>query len=533
MLKRIFKPLLILTFLFVRNYTISQKAEFTPSNQVNVEVGAPYPVFDGAKYYFTNGESILAVKMARKKMLIQKFNTENSTQESSKVYENLNTEFEFYSFIEINKKLYILLYKSEGEKFVFFAEEISYESGTFTGNKIELNTYDKEDVKSFTYGMFGVGKYIPSVSLISSNDGKKFMMYYNHKPAIKDNSKNFDKYTGTLFNENLEKQWTQTVQLPYTEELMNNVDIALDNEGELYILTEVFKEKTRKRFDESGNAKFKYSIVKINESGLSENTSDINFKGKKINQSSFFEDNNGDLILAGIYGNKRETDCDGIYTLKINKDAELLDLRTFEIPTELFKQYISERAQKKIDKKTDKGDDLTWDNLKLRAIFYQNDGSIIFHGETFNVVTTYDSKGNSRTTYYYQSMLAAKVNKEGELEWMKKLPKNVVNGDFSLPLSSKDYQYVLFIDNPKNLNLTEDQFPAPSGGNNGILTAYKISNDNGNVEKLQITNFKNVGGFQLYQFATNRIIQYSDSKLFVECYKKGKQDVMLKIEMKE
>ena len=77
-------------------------------------------------------------------------------------------------------------------------------------------------------------------------------------------------------------------------------------------------------------------------------------------------------------------------------------------------------------------------------------------------------------------MLAAKVNTAGKFDWVRKMPKRQSGGNgrgtmsFKLVSDASGY-YVLYLDNLKNMDITEDQVPkAHLDGFGGQVVVTKL-----------------------------------------------------------
>lgn len=497
------------------------------SDEFTVKAGAPYKVIDGYKRYFSKDGNVIAVKSRRGKLYIQKFDADKATQESVNEYDDYPDNYYVIGEVKTANKLfhvYVEEARRSDTKDVY-AREISYETGEFLGKGTKIFTIEE--------------KFNGYISMETSFDEKNILFQYRLVPEKRNDKINKDKIGIHVVTEELEELWSSTVEMPYTEAMMNNISYAVDKEGTVHILTEIFTEKSRTKYDKNGNAKFKYKIISIKSDDVEENSAEIELKKKKITQIGFFEGAKGELLLAGFYSNKYEFNCDGLFVIKLEKDGALIDSKTFEISLDIIKQNSSDRAQKKMEKAEDKGKDLSLSNMVLREIRHQADGSTIFVAEKYYTITTYDSKGNSRTTYYYQEILASKVDKDGELAWMKKIAKNQVGGAGRggmgyKYISNDESHFFIYLDNVKNLNLPNNEYPkAHQDGRGGYLTAVKIDNESGAIEKLSLFDLKKADGIKLYQFQVDRIIDVAKNQMLVECYKKSKEDVLIKIEINE
>ena len=95
-------------------------------------------------------------------------------------------------------------------------------------------------------------------------------------------------------------------------------------------------------------------------------------------------------------------------------------------------------------------------------------------------------------------------------------------------LEGKGSHYILFLDNAKNAKLSMNDTPERhKDGLGGYLTAYKIDDASGSVEKHTIFDSRNVKGKEIHQFKTSRIFKAADGRFMVEVYMKGKKDAMI------
>ncbi|PJC61316.1 MAG: hypothetical protein CO022_10495 [Flavobacteriales bacterium CG_4_9_14_0_2_um_filter_32_27] len=91
----------------------------------------------------------------------------------------------------------------------------------------------------------------------------------------------------------------------------------------------------------------------------------------------------------------------------------------------------------------------------------------------------------------------------------------------------------MYLDNINNLNLPLNKYPAThASGQGGFLTAYKINDASGDVSKLSLFDLKDVKGIPVYQFTIGRIMQPNDKEIILELYKKQKQDILLRINLR-
>ncbi len=539
---------------------LAQDEKITTSKEFEYKVGEPYPVVDAAvKSYSGRNGDVISFKMNSRSVTIQKFSGSPISQESTKTYEDFPNGTVYEDDIETEDFVYLLysVWDKANQTEQLYVRAINLKSGEFENEGERIVA-----VEGKVTGGDG-NKF----KLASSFDGSKLLVHFRKKPESRNDKVNKDVIGMYVFDSNVKQLWGKDVEMPYTEARMDNIDYTVGSNGDVFILTEVMKEGETKKFDREDNPNYDYQLVSVSESGVDVNASDVDVQGKYVTQVNFFEGKNDALMIAGFYGNKRGIQTDGIFYCALDKDGKQVDFKSFEIPTELIKQYMSQRSQDKMDKKEGKGKDLGMTNMVLRDILIHDDGSIFFAAEKYYVVVTTTSSpggmgtgvsiGGSSTKYdyYFEEMLAAKIDKNGELVYMKKLPKrqhsSSTGGSFFNPMAfsttffrntelsyklveSKGNYYIMFLDNVKNIALDENKVPARhEQGKGGFLTAYQINKESGSVKKLSILDTRDAQGYELFQFSPKRIVELGNDEFALETYIKKKQDIMIRIKIKE
>jgi hypothetical protein len=239
-----------------------------------------------------------------------------------------------------------------------------------------------------------------------------------------------------------------------------------------------------------------------------------------------------------IGGNTKEDNADGVFLFRLDKEGGIIDKNFYEIPLEILNQY-TRSGGKKVDEKKEKDDKSEFAYLELIEVYNQIDGSLIILGKQRFLVESYSSRGQIRTTVYRNDILMTKIDATGNLVWMKKLPKRQAGSRFGNSLSFKrltinGFHYLIFIDNDRNLKLSLNERPAKHiEGLGGLLTAYCVNDQTGEVQKrLVLDPAKLKNGMEVYQFGIDRILKISNAAFFIEFYKKGKEDVFLKVDVK-
>ncbi len=332
-----------------------------------------------------------------------------------------------------------------------------------------------------------------------------------------------------------EKLWGRERKMPYTEAAMNNLAYSMHSSGEVYMLA--YKNKTRT-----------FELLEIHDdSKILKNEIDIDGK-LAFRKFDLFENEEGNLVCAGFYGNGTEIsysfmgglsasfNTNGIYYFQMEVSGRVIEQYEYEFPIDFIKQYLSERQAGKSDKRESAGKAGIAD-LSMVEFHIDDEGNAIILGERQwakkEMVGT-----QTKVVWHYANMVMAKISKDGTLLWMKKLPKNQAGtagiGQMSLMYAEgEDAHYMLFVDNPKNADISIKEVPEyHKDGRGGFLTAFKIDDKTGEFERHTIFDLKEVNGIDAFQFNVSRVFDVEDKMFMCEVYIKGKKDTMIKMELK-
>lgn len=541
------KPILT-AFAFVAASAFSNsfsQDEISSSKEFTYEVSAPYPSVNvGFKKYYGVDGKVTAIKMDSKSFNVQQFDGKTLNQTQIQVYNDIEEKANYEGELISGTNIYYFfsLWDKATETEQLFMYTINTNTGKRESNKIIINTA-KGKVANNNNG--------PRYLFKKSFDESKILIQYRLKPANKNDDKSTDVIGCIVLNQSdLSKIWNKEVTMPYTEAQMNNIAYAITGDGSIFILTEVFKSGNRQRYSNSDVPNFEIELIEISENGNNVKSSNMSTEGKFVNQIGFFEGKDKTLLLAGYYCKTKSSKVDGVFLIKLNSDGDQENMDAYEIPSEIMKQYTSERQQNKIDKQEENGNDVSMKDFYLSDVRVDTDGSIVLTGEKYFSTVRYSSQTNLSTyTYYYQEMLLAKINPNGELSYMKKLPKNQIGitqnssntgssrftsssfDDLSFKLiSTEKYYYTVFLDNEKNNILEMDKFPAKQlSGYPGIFSAYQINKVSGEVKKLAIFHTKNAKGIKIDSFSIQNVTEIGANAFALECFKMKKEDVMIKV----
>jgi hypothetical protein len=193
----------------------------------------------------------------------------------------------------------------------------------------------------------------------------------------------------------------------------------------------------------------------------------------------------------------------GTYYISIDPNSKQIKTQNYkEFSLETILENLTEKQQNQLEKNIEKGKDVEMYDFDIRSIIIREEGGAVLVGEQYlvNAITTYTTvmSGNTSTRqstttyyYYYNDIIVVNINKEGQIEWVHKIPKRQSSVNDNGYLSSyamsivKDKLYFLFNDNEKNLEeetIKSNKFVSSLGGKGSVVVLAEVSLD-GNIKK--------------------------------------------------
>lgn len=518
-------------------------------------ISKPFKVIDARnKYYFSDiaKEKALSIKIDGKDIYMQSFDAKTMKELKRKEYDDFPKGFviEQISWFEEHLYCFFSLWDRDAGKEQLFYREIDFDNCSFKGKEKRMLTVDGKlsGAPAAYLGMWSLGT-VDKFAFLFSRDSSRMLVQYRRDPEIKRDKLSHDIIGMFIFDKELNPIAGNDIKMPYTEKKMDNVDYCVDAAGTPYMLAKVYDDNTTKDTKGKGDEKtanYHMELFKVDVKAKTVSTAKIEVDNQFIKDIWIYEGAGNAMLCAGFYNKKvsgwrwsssiSEGDADGLFLFKLDKDGAILDKKFYEIPTEIINQYTKAGGKKEKEKKNNKAE---LAHLNLREMLIGSDNSIVLIGEQYFVETTTDYRGNTTYSYHYNDILIAKIDPDGSLGWMRKLPKRQTGGAARGGMGFKRLtiggnHYLVFLDNVKNLKLDLNERPAThADGMGGYLTAYSINDQTGIVNKVSIFDTREVaGGMEVFQFRTNRVLQISETEFLSEFYKKDKEDVMIKIKVK-
>jgi hypothetical protein len=298
-----------------------------------------------------------------------------------------------------------------------------------------------------------------------SRDSSKILVVYS-LPYDEDQPAKFGFH---VLDHQLNSIWEKQVTLPYQDELFDIKSFRIDNIGNAYLLGLVYKEKRKDK--RRGLPNYSYEVIACRDKGSTLVQYPVALKKRFITDMQIEILDNQNIICAGFYSEIGKMSIGGTYFISIDaatKEIKTESLRDFGI--DFITQNLSERQERKAKRKEEQGNQVELYEYDLDKLLVGKDGSAILVGEQyfFNVVTSTRMINGvmsmyTTTHYYYNDIIAVKIDPNGEIEWTQKIPKTqhtLEDGGFysSYALAIvKGKICFIFNDNPKNIGVKESK----------------------------------------------------------------------------
>jgi hypothetical protein len=367
------------------------------------------------------------------------------------------SKFEYAGIISLDKKHIVLYNNKEGKDKTtkLFYQELD-NAGKAIDKPIKLATKSNQTVKTGFLGLGSGGS--GGFSLFASKDQEKVLLI-NQAPDKKINKElTPGEVTFTYYNATDMKELSSATFDLQISDFANNAIIG--NNGYIYTLVKVLidDKSERKAKKKNGEATWYFKIVGLNVNSPEKPPFeyDLIFKNRGILNAELELTENGDLICAGTYSELTRKgnidDFDGLFYAKLNPE-------TGEVLSDNQRKLDRSTVEFLTSKKNARKNEGAQADFKIRGFVAMNNGTsnLLLEEDYYYVVTTTNGKTRT-TTYHYvsKSILIANIANDGEINWIKHIPKhqhttndNGVYNSFSY-YKDKNMLRLIFNDNSGN-----------------------------------------------------------------------------------
>ncbi len=470
-------------YLLLGAISLFSTLSYGQSKKFTFKLGAEYELpkkTEDLSFFGNDKDGIVNLSLKKEDLTILRFDPKTLAQSSDKVIElsdatrNLNSE----TVIDFGTNYYWLhsdWNKSEGKEILTY-DKIDVASGKIAESGKKLLECTKIAGVQINRGFYNI-KTEDKYSYNFDADNKKVLVTYRLWPEEKNDKNNYDKIGFYVFDENMNKIWGNEFTMPYTEQIMDNADFAIDQQGNAYMLAKVYDSEKRKEIDkETGMPAYHFEVLKFTKDSKKIISATISSDSYFFKETSLIESTTHDIIIACTYSKKaKRGGTDGVFLAQLDAAGKVVKYKNgyYEFPLEELTKFESARSRRRMEKK----DDYEAANITVRNINIGTDGSVFMACEEFYVTQIYHSRsyGSGYYTYVfnYEDILAAKIAPDGKFEWLRKIPKKQRSPEQSSYLRAHPYQgtlgfklisdatgyYFLYLDNKKNVDIAEDEAP--------------------------------------------------------------------------
>jgi hypothetical protein len=330
-------------------------------------------------------------------------------------------------------------------KFVVFLSDKREGKNHFYMQEFDENLVKKEDIQLLaTYDLDRKQK-AGSFEFRKSPNGNYFGVIWEI-PGKKDVR---DSYGFKIFDLDMQVINEGEYKLPFDPDLSRIHEHLISNTGDYFICLSEF-EKSERRTLFSPRTEYKaLHIYRINDDlGLQDFTLDLD--GRPVIALAMSSNEDHVFTLTGIYSNTDQSGVAGVFYQKLNLDKEEVIQEGFkEFDESFITQGWSERSLRRAERRRDQGKgDPELFSYTMRDVTFLDDGSIIGTMEQYYVQVRSNGDGridqsSNMYYYYYNDIIAYKIDTTGTFSWVKKIEKDQVSVNDGGPYSS----FESFVDN--------------------------------------------------------------------------------------
>lgn len=292
-----------------------------------------------------------------------------------------------------------------------------------------------------------------------SRDSSKILVVYQ-VPFEKNEPEGFGFH---VFTNTFEPLWEKDVIVPFENELFDIESIKVDNDGDVFLLGLIYKDKRKSK--RKGTPNYKYQVFAYLEKGKTLKEYPVSLEDRFLTDMQIEILSNKNLICSGFYSEKGTYSIRGTYFLTVDSKTKDIKTKSFkEFGIDFITQNMTEGEADRTKRKEKRGGENELYEYDLDKLLVGKDGGAMLLGEQYFVKTVTQTRmvngmmqSYSTNHFYYNDIIAVKINPEGQIEWAEKIAKRQHTAEDGGFFSSYTMSIVkgkicfIFNDNPKNI----------------------------------------------------------------------------------
>lgn len=385
----------------------------------------------------------------------------NSNQELIAEYNYKLKQKDFIEAVVKNGQLYLLFleYNYTNFSYNYVVHQSPIDEFNFTKRTI-LSISSKEVMGALDKNYYNRNFSSGFTTSVLFNQEKSAFVISTHFKKGKNN-----KFFIYLFDTSFQKRLTQDFSEEVEEKNYAFEEVAISkNLDEVYLIGKAYFR--RKRF-EVNERKFQYELVKINAQGAKTQTFDDSGRYSEALKPVLVGD---ELLCVGFYANRKDNRYNGLSYFNLNKNSLAFNQQKYH-PFSV--QFMNDKFGREEDKEVK--------NLVFKNLSISDDKSILFNAEEYFVTSGYqDNPSGARvkvSRYHYNDMVSAKLDADGNLDWVRNINKSeVTQGDgayasYSSIMKGEDTYFFISTasENPQQLSKERIVFKQGFGRNRNVF----------------------------------------------------------------
>jgi hypothetical protein len=253
--------------------------------------------------------------------------------------------------------------------------------------------------------------------------------------------------------------WDEDLELSHPADYFEILKHVVKDSSHVYVLGVAYSNRVNASNKSQVKNTGKYALYSYSRDDRTFNESSLALNGRYITSATMMNDTSGNLYVIGLFSKTHSFSVSGAFYLKTSMNTGKLVEKGFSsFDQDLLRQFITDkriRNEKELD------------SFDIKDLFVDSLGRVILIAEQYYVTsTTYTDPrtGHIIYTYYYHydDILVVRFNKDGRIEWGKRIPKEQrtldKTGYFqSYAAISKGNRFAIaFNDNKRNIEYNPD-----------------------------------------------------------------------------